>query len=86
MVDMDGPTRRAPGRPKTYNYERQVKGVRISKELNDRLVSVAADYGVSSNVVINRAIEDYLNRLPPIDEVLPVTPKPGVNPSDGKEI
>ncbi|MEM7341844.1 MAG: CopG family transcriptional regulator [Actinomycetota bacterium] len=60
------------GRPKTYSEDRKVKAVRISEELDRDLKAVSAERGVSVNLLINRAIADYLARLTPVDELLPV--------------
>lgn len=59
-----------PGRPKQFDEDRVTKALRIPESLDRRLKDAAAERGVSVNLLINAAIEDYLNRLPPLAEVL----------------
>ncbi|MEM9892937.1 MAG: CopG family transcriptional regulator [Actinomycetota bacterium] len=58
------------GRPRIYG-ERTTKLVRLDPALANRLTAVAQEREVSVNRLITRAIEDYLVRLPPLDELLP---------------
>lgn len=60
---------RAPGRPSEFG-ERITKAVRLEPQLNRRLKEEARARGVSANLLINAALEDYLNRLVPIEDVL----------------
>jgi len=60
---------RAPGRPQEFT-DRITKAVRLDPELNQRLKEEARRRNVSANLLINAAVEDYLNRLIPLDEVL----------------
>ena len=60
---------RAPGRPQEFS-DRITKAVRLDPELNQRLKEEARSRNVSANLLINAAVEDYLNRLIPLDEVL----------------
>jgi predicted HicB family RNase H-like nuclease len=59
-----------PGRPKQFDDDRVTKALRIPPGLDHRLKDAAAERGISVNLVINRAIEDYLNRLLPVDEIM----------------
>ena len=65
---------RRRGRPrKSGDYENRV--VRLPAALNQRLKTAAEQRDVSANVIVNRAIENYLNQIPPINELLPVVPR-----------
>ena len=58
------------GRPKEFDEERVTKALRISKALDQRLKAVAHERGVSVNVLMNTALEDFLDRLIPIEDIL----------------
>jgi predicted HicB family RNase H-like nuclease len=58
------------GRPKEFNEERVTKALRISTALDQRLKAVAIERGVSVNVLMNTALEDFLDRLLPIEDIL----------------
>jgi predicted HicB family RNase H-like nuclease len=58
------------GRPREYQQDRVTKALRISPELDVRVRQAARERGLSANVLINYAIEDYLKRLRPVDELL----------------
>lgn len=60
----------AGGRPREFDSERVTKAVRISKDLDDRLKATARERQVSANLIFNAALEEYLERLVPVDEVL----------------
>lgn len=60
---------RHAGRPHQYG-PRVTKAVRLDADLDDRLKKEAAARSVSANLIINKAVEDYLERLVPLDEVL----------------
>lgn len=59
----------APGRPREYD-DRVAKAVRIAPDLDARLKKAAAERGVSVNVLMTAALEDYLDRLLPLDQLL----------------
>jgi predicted HicB family RNase H-like nuclease len=61
-----------PGRPAEFSSDRVTKALRVSPELDRRLKSAAAERGVSVNVLINAALNDYLQRLVPVDQLLKV--------------
>lgn len=63
---------RRPGRPTEFG-DRITKAVRIDPELNERLKHEARERGVSVNLLIDKALRDYLDRLLPIEEVLRVS-------------
>ena len=58
------------GRPREYEEPRVTKAVRISPELDERLKAAARERGVSVNLLMSAALEDYLDRLLPVDQVL----------------
>lgn len=58
------------GRPRQYDRDRVTKAVRISPELDARLKEAAHERGVSVNLLVNSALDDYLRRLLPLEEVL----------------
>ena len=58
------------GRPREYDEYRVIKTVRVSPQLDDRLKAAARERDVSVNLLINAALEDYLERLLPIEQLL----------------
>lgn len=50
-----------------------VTGIRLPASLHARLHAAAADRDVSANLLVTRAVRDYLDRLPDVDDVLPPT-------------
>ena len=60
---------RAPGRPAEFG-DRITKAVRLEPDLNRRLKEEARARGISVNLLINAALEDYLNRLVPVEQLL----------------
>ena len=58
------------GRPREYEEQRVTKAVRIGADLDQRLKQVARERGVSVNVIMNMALNQYLERLLPLEEVL----------------
>ena len=58
------------GRPREYDEERVTKAVRISQELDLRLKAAARERGVSVNLLMNAALDDYLGRLVPVEQLL----------------
>jgi predicted HicB family RNase H-like nuclease len=58
------------GRPREYDDERVTKAVRISPELDLRLKTAARERGVSVNLLANAALDDYLGRLVPVEQLL----------------
>ena len=51
-------------RPRTYEEERIATAVRLPESVHRRLHQAAADRDVSANLLVTRAICDYLDRLP----------------------
>jgi predicted transcriptional regulator len=58
------------GRPREFEEQRVTKAVRISRDLDQRLKQVARERGVSVNVIMNMALNDYLQRLLPLEDLL----------------
>ena len=58
------------GRPREFEEQRVTKAVRISPELDKQLKEVARERGVSVNVLVNVALNDYLQRLVPLEDLL----------------
>jgi predicted HicB family RNase H-like nuclease len=56
-------------RPRLHNEPRVTTAVRLPPGLHDRLRNAADERHVSVNFLIVKALEDYLDRLIPIDEV-----------------
>lgn len=55
-------------RPKLYEEPRVATAVRLPPELHDRLRTEALKRQVSANLLVEKAITVYLDRLPPFDE------------------
>lgn len=57
-------------RPKTHEVKRVTTAVRLPQPLHERLTAEADKREVSTNLLVTKAIETYLDQLVPIDEVL----------------
>lgn len=57
-------------RPRTYAEDRVATAVRLPVSVHRRLHQAAVDRDVSANLLITRAITDFLERLPPAEAVL----------------
>jgi predicted HicB family RNase H-like nuclease len=57
------------GRPRVHAEDRVTTAVRVPKTLHERVRSVAEERQVGVNFLMVRALEEYLDRLVPIDEV-----------------
>jgi predicted HicB family RNase H-like nuclease len=55
-------------RPKIHEH-RVTTAVRLPPDLHDRLRRAAEERQVSVNYLIQKSLEDYLQRLIPIDEI-----------------
>ena len=60
----------ATGRPREYEPDRVTKAVRISAELDELVKAAARERGVSVNLLVNSALQDYLGRLLPVEQLL----------------
>jgi predicted HicB family RNase H-like nuclease len=55
------------GRPKVYEEPRVATAVRLPADLHERLRAEATRRQVSANLLVEKAISVYLDRLPPYD-------------------
>lgn len=64
-------------RPRTCQEDRVATAVRLPVSVHERLHAAAADRDVSANLLVTRAVTEYLERLVPVDAAVatPVTPK-----------
>jgi len=58
------------GRPRVHQEKRVTTAIRIPESLHDRLREAALDRDVSVNLLVTRALDDFLARLVPADRVL----------------
>ena len=64
------------GRPKIYDEPRIATAVRLPTSLRDELHEAAAARDVSANLLVTRAVADYLRRLPPAGQAPAGAAKP----------
>ncbi len=60
-------------RPRLVDEPRVSTQVRLPESLYDRLKSAAQDRDVSANLIVTRALTEFLDRLAPTDVVLGAT-------------
>jgi hypothetical protein len=58
------------GRPRVSNERRIATAVRLPESIHRRLQLAAHDRDVSANLLITRAVDEYLQRLPSAEQVL----------------
>jgi predicted HicB family RNase H-like nuclease len=58
------------GRPRVHEEERVATAVRVPKTLHDRARAAAQERQVGVNFLVVRALEEYLDRLVPVDELV----------------
>lgn len=58
------------GRPRISSEPRIATAVRLPQSLHRRLQVAASDRDVSANLLITKAVDEYLDRLPSTDKVL----------------
>ena len=58
------------GRPRVCEEERVLTPVRLPRSVRDALRDAAATRDVSVNLLVTRAVTEYLERLPDVDEQL----------------
>jgi predicted HicB family RNase H-like nuclease len=56
-------------RPKIHHEERVTTALRVPKQLHEQLRAAAQERQVGVNVIAVRALEEYLERLIPLDEL-----------------
>ena len=57
------------GRPKRHHEPRVATAVRLPVAVHERLRAAADERQVSVNLLVEKAIDDYLARLVPLDEL-----------------
>lgn len=57
-------------RPRTYAEDRVATAVRLPASVHRRLHEVAVDRDVSANLLITRAVTEFLDRLTPAEVAL----------------
>jgi predicted HicB family RNase H-like nuclease len=57
-------------RPRVYDERRVTTAIRIPESLHDKLRGAAEERDVSVNLLVVKAIDDYLERLVPAAEVV----------------
>jgi predicted transcriptional regulator len=57
-------------RPRTYLEDRVATAVRLPASVHRRLHEAAADRHVSANLLVTRAVTEFLNRLTPAEAAL----------------
>ncbi len=57
-------------RPRIFHEERVTTAVRLPRSVHRRLRQAADDRDVSANLLVTRAVTEFLERLPSADEVL----------------
>jgi hypothetical protein len=58
----------AVGRPRIYEEPRVATAIRLPISLRDELQAVASERDVSVNLLVTRAVLDYLGRLPSLGD------------------
>lgn len=66
---VEAPYRAAMPRPKIHHEERVTTALRVPKGLHDRLKTAAEERQVGLNLLAVKAIEDYLDRLIPFEDL-----------------
>jgi hypothetical protein len=57
-------------RPKLYSEPRVATAIRLPASVRDELQEAASERDVSVNLLVTRAVCEYLRRLPPVSEWL----------------
>ena len=71
MLSVGVGTVAAVARPRIADEPRVPTAMRLPESLHERLCAAARERDVSVNLLVNRAVEAYLDHLPPVDEVAP---------------
>jgi predicted HicB family RNase H-like nuclease len=56
-------------RPRVYSEPRVPTAVRLPESVHQRLRTAAEERAVSANLLVTRAVEEYLDRLPPLSSL-----------------
>ncbi|HUY66034.1 MAG TPA: toxin-antitoxin system HicB family antitoxin [Acidimicrobiales bacterium] len=57
-------------RPRTYEERRIATAVRLPESVHRRLHEAAANRDISANLLVTRAVSDFLDRLPTAESAL----------------
>lgn len=57
-------------RPRTYEERRIATAVRLPESIHHRLREAASDRDISANLLITRAVAEFLDRLPTAEATL----------------
>ena len=57
-------------RPRTYQERRIATAVRLPESVHRRLLEAAANRDISANLLVTRAVTDFLDRLPTAESAL----------------
>jgi hypothetical protein len=57
-------------RPRTYEERRIATAVRLPESVHQRLHEAAASRDISANLLVTRAVTDFLDRLPTAESAL----------------
>jgi hypothetical protein len=57
-------------RPRTYAEKRVATAVRLPESIHHRLREAAFDHDISANLLVTRAIAEFLDRLPTAEAIL----------------
>lgn len=57
-------------RPRTHRENRVTTAIRLPESLHQQLRAAADEREVSVNLLVQRAVSDYLQRLIPVDELV----------------
>lgn len=68
------------GRPRIHEEPRVATAIRLPTSLRDELRTVAAERDVSVNLLVTRAVVDYLRRLPTLSDA-PLGPRHAPRPA-----
>lgn len=67
----------AMSRPRAFEEKRIATAVRLPESVHRRLHQAATERDVSANLLVTRAVSDYLDRLPTTTEILTVRRRAG---------
>jgi hypothetical protein len=66
------------GRPRVHDEDRVTTAVRLPPDLHRQLRAAADERQVAVNLLVIKALQDYLPRLTPVDQLTgPVSQAPG---------
>jgi hypothetical protein len=57
-------------RPRTYDERRIATAVRLPESVHQRLHEAANDRNISANLLVTRAVTEFLDQLPTADDAL----------------